>query len=266
VGDIFSAVSRSIAALAFCVGITFAGVAHAHPLVDEARGKYEEAAFEGALDTLTRAEAADDLTRDDLVAVYELRVMVHLGMGEEDVIETDLRRLLSIDPSHDFGDGAPPDILRQASQLREELGGPIHVSVRASPGPAGLSLRAQVDHDPEELTRTIRIATRRGDSAWQSSRGSSLELPGGEHVAFYAEAVGPGGVVLAADGSEAEPRIWEGGDGDSDTDDGEGPPWLWIGIGAGAAVGVAAIIIIIAVAASGSSDQTNPTLPMVSFD
>jgi hypothetical protein len=245
-----------LAAVAFALASSPLG-AFAHPLVDEAQAKYEEADFEGALDALTRAEAGDGLTRADLVAVYELRILVHLGIGEDEAVGTDLRRLISIAPGHEFSDALPPEVLRRASQVREELGGQIAVNVRASPTTTGVTLAAEVTRDPENLTREIRIVSRRGDDAWQTTRGDSLELSGDEEVEYYGEAVGPGGVVLATHGTESHPRTWgEGG----------GSPWLWIGIGAGAAAVVALTIVIIAVATSGGGDQTSPTLPMISFE
>ncbi len=243
------------ALLAACVAL-LPGVALAHPLLDEAQGKYEEADFEGALDALTRAEASQDLTRSDLVSVYELRILVHLGIGEDEAVDTDLRRLLTISPGHDFSDAMPPEILRRASQIREELGGQIGVTVRASPSAAGVSLSAEVARDPEQLTREVRIMSRVGDGRWQTTTGDSLELAGDQEIEFYGQAIGPGGVILATDGSEASPRTWDGSNGSS--------PWLWIGIGAGVAA-VAVLTVVIVVVATSGSDQTRPTLPMVTF-
>ncbi len=189
--------------------------------------------------------------------MYELRLLVHLGIGDDEAMDTDLRRLLTIAPSHAFSDAFPPEVLRRASQVREELGGRMNMTVRAAPTATGVSLTAEVTRDPENLVREVSIMSRQDGGEWQTTRSGSVELAGDARVEFYGQAIGPGGVILATDGTRNNPRSF--GDGGSS-------PWLWVGIGAGAAAVVAATIVIIAVASSGGSDQTSPTLPMISFD
>ena len=59
---------RAIAAAGLLVGLFGpSGRAFAHPDVDEARALYQQADFPGALAALARAEAANDLTRAELL-------------------------------------------------------------------------------------------------------------------------------------------------------------------------------------------------------
>jgi hypothetical protein len=237
-----------------------AGTARAHPLVDEARASYENADFEGALDALSRAEASTELVLADLEALYDLRILVHLGMGDDEAVEADLRRLLSIAPAHEFGDATPPEVLEQASQVRTELGGPIRVVARAAPGTAGVRIEAEVRNDPSNVTRSVRIGVRRGGGVWRVVADTSTDVASGEAVEFYAEAVGPGGVVLATDGTRSGPRVWDGGASSG------GVPWLWVGVGAGAVALIAVVVVVVATSGGGESERSQPSLPMVSFE
>jgi hypothetical protein len=250
------------------IGTTIAALAPpatalAHPLVDEARASYEEADFEGALDALGRAEAADDLVRDDLEAIFELRVLLGLGMADEGMTEQALRRILSLNPAHDFGDLLPPEVLEAAARIRAEQAGALRVRVRARRSPTGLVIAAAVDRDPTGLVRTTRVAARVGTAPWRRVDFAELTLTEpSEPVEFYAELLGPGGVVLASDGSESEPKRWTP---PTETNPAE-VPWMWIGIGAGAALVTGLVIVVAVVASGGDSDLTNPTLPMVTFE
>ena len=256
---------RRIAALfgSSLVALALPATVLAHPLVDEARASYEEADFEGAIDALGRAEAADDLVREDLEAIFGLRVLLGLGMGDEDMTEQALRRLLSLDPAHNFGDVLPPEVLEAAARIRAEQAGAVRVRVRARRGPAGLVIAAEADRDPTGLVRTTRVAARVGAAPWRRVDFAELSLPEpSAPVEFYAELVGPGGVVIAADGSEAEPKRWTPPTEPGTTE----VPWMWIGIGAGAALVTGLVIVVAVVASGGESDLTNPTLPMVTFE
>lgn len=59
----------------------------------------------------------------------------------------------------------------------------------------------QHDHG---LVRSVRIRWRAIGGAWNEVMGSTSAVPS-QRVEFYAEAIGPGGALLARAGSEAEP-------------------------------------------------------------
>ena len=81
--------------LVFTLLATAAGVAHAHPILEEAQQRFDEADFEGALESYSRAERAGDLTRADLVQLYVQRALIHHTLGNSADLETDLMRISS---------------------------------------------------------------------------------------------------------------------------------------------------------------------------
>ena len=92
----------------------------------------------------------------------------------------------------------------------------------------------------------------------------TLPMRSGDRVAFHSAAIGPGGAIIATDGTAEEPRLEivpavvdEEEDGD------DGFPVLPVVLGVtGAVVLGAAIAIIVAVAVSGN-DGTQPMGPVI---
>src|SRR5262245_46666023 len=101
----------------FAAATLFASVAHAHPLVDEGRRLYDEAEFDAAMDALTRAEQANDLTRADLIELLRIRILLRVAMEQPEGLEADAERLLSLDPHFDFGESAPPEVTEAVARM-----------------------------------------------------------------------------------------------------------------------------------------------------
>jgi len=217
------------------------------PLVVEGVEKYHEADLEGAVESFARAEAADDLSESDLATLYATRALIHRALGDTSAVEADLGRLAVVAPGHRFDESAPPDVVESFDRMRAQ-GGNVEVQAEAEATPTGTRLTGRAVRDPADMVREVRVHART-DGEWQTAP-NVVEITGNTMVSYYAEAHGPGGVVLGRHGSRESPLEHGGGSF----------PWLWVGIGAGAVV-LAAVIIAIAVAAGGT-DEVQPTLPM----
>jgi hypothetical protein len=246
------------------VAASMPAVAVAHPRIEEARAKFEQASFEPALALLEEAGNANDLARDDVVALLRLRALVHLALGKKEAMATDVRMLVGLEPDARFGPSVPPEIVEQAEAARREAGAPLAVVAGIRPSSSGIRIVASVDGEPASLVQRIDVYARSGDGAWRRGT-TSVSVEGSQLVRYYAEAIGPGGAVLASDGTRAEPlRFGE----PVDTGDAAGSPnWLAVGLGTAGAVILAGVAVSIAVVATGGEgDRTQPTAPMVVFE
>jgi len=251
--------------LTVLIALAAAGRASAQSPLDGARGHFEQAEFEAALSELDRVEEGDGLTREQLLELLRLRILVELGMGDDGGVRTDVRRLLSLDPDHRLGDSMPPEVHEAAEAIRAELGGVVSVEVEAGPTPTGVRLDAEVRNDPTSLVRQVIVHGRVAHGRWQRAAPPLTLAPGpGTSVAFWAEAVGPGGAVVATDGSSEVPSTFTTAAEDDDGgDQGGGNTLLWVGIGAGGAALVAGAIVTVGLlsGSAGVSDTTNPSFP-----
>lgn len=236
-----------------------------HPAVAEAQRLYDEAEFERARSALEQAEAASDLTREDLVRVYELRALVALGMRDEDAMRADLRRLAAVDPAHQFAEWAPPEIAESFAEVKAQMGAPLRLTANAEPTATGVRVQAEVHDDEADIIRATRVSGRVGGGEWRSGDGRlDVTAPSGSTVEYYAEAVGPGGAVVTSVGSIEQPL--------SVTLEAPAPPpggfptWVYVGAGAVIVVGLIAVVAITASGGSNEPADTRPSLPMqVSF-
>lgn len=254
--------TRAVALVAFAVVLLAPALALAHPLVDEARARFDEAEFEASIRALDRAERAGDLSMDDLVQVLQLRILCEVALGRGNRVEDAAERILSLDPARSLGGEMPPEVHELADRIRARLGGRLSISASFDPD-AGRIITA-IDHDPGRLVREVRIHSRRaGDERYRTTTGDEAEAPESP-LEFYAQAIGPGGVVIATDGTAGEPRT-HGAEADFQTESSDGgvSPWLWIGLGAGVAAIAGVIIAIVVVASSEESNLSRPSYPAV---
>ena len=180
--------------------------------VEEGRRFYEEAEFLEALDAFATAESADDLTREELVTLFETRALVHLAMGNAEPMRGDLARLVALAPEHVLDRRAPPDVRRTFAELRAASQGPIRLRAHPSAAAAGVTVEAEAENDTQSLVRSVRIHGRTDAGAWESAVDAPLFVALTEEavIEYWAEAVGPGGVVLASSGSADEPLRFSG--------------------------------------------------------
>ncbi len=231
----------------------------------------ERAEFESAVAAFDRAEAATEgLSRANLIALYVNRAAAQLALQQGGRMREDLRRLATLNPDHHFDAATRPEIVEAFQGLR----GREVVGLRAevSEDPGGARVSGEVTNDVEELARSVRVRARIGDGDWQEGDGS-LVLPAavGGTVEYVVEVIGPGGAVLANEGTESAPATHALGgatagapqpDDPLADDDDDGNIGLIVGIVAGVAA-IALVVAIIAVAATSGNDQTAPDAPMI---
>jgi len=262
-------------------------VAYAHPLLDEGERKYEDADFQGALDAFARAEQASDLTRDDLVRLYTRRAMVHHGMQHPEELEADVFRLAHLDRALRLPRAAPPAVRRAYEQAVTRVSGTLRVDVEVESIPGGTRLVARVSDDNAGLVQSLRVRARTAGGAWRRTERATLEVPAaaGATVEYVAEAIGPGGAVLAQAGTDDAPlrttlaalgastpaadvgtpaaTTTTGGDtalvstGTPATprvDEGGAPVWPWL-VAGGVVIAAAAVVVALFVVPGPDGDQ-----------
>jgi len=238
------------------------GPAAAHDLVDQGRTAFEEAEFVDAIDAFARAEAADDLTVEDLAELYEVRALVHLAMGNEDAMQADLERLAVVAPQHELDRRVLPEVRRAFAEARADRGAPIRMLADPSGDDTAVTISVEVENDSADLVREVRIFGRGGEGDYRVASDAPLTITpeGAQIVEYYALAIGPGGAVLADTGSEADPlryRVEGGAAAVEDDEDGGGSalPWVLVGLGV-LAVGAAVVIAILLTGGSDSEGNT----------
>ena len=230
--------------------------------LDEARARYEEADFEAALAALARAERGSDLDADGAVELFRLRALVHLGMGDQDGMREAVRALMLIRPSVELDETTPPEVRQAADAIRGELS-PLRVEALLEPTDEGARIDAEVQGDVAGLVRAIRVHTRVAGGSWLTGEPPvSLDVPSGAQLSYRAEALGPGGAVIASDGTADDPRTWTSTAEVTEDDEGSGSTWAIVGIGGALAVGLAVVLVVVLSGGGSDNENTQPTLPM----
>ncbi|UJR80461.1 hypothetical protein [Sandaracinus amylolyticus] len=235
--------------------------------LDQAIAHVEDADFASALAAFEEAESSTELTRDDLVRLYAHRATVHFALGEQGAMEADLARLVALDPDVTLPASAPPPVHEALERARTGVQPPT-LRAEAVPTDSGVEVRARAEEHGADLVRGLRAWARRdrdGDAAWRRGDGGAIavEASPGETVLWYAEAIGPGGAVLASERSRVDPGALivpepppaPSGGGDDST------AWWLVG-GGSAAVVVGVIVAVVAVVATTEPSTTlgGPTL------
>ncbi|MFK7985995.1 MAG: hypothetical protein AB8I08_08185 [Sandaracinaceae bacterium] len=234
----------------------------AHPLVDEGRRLFNEAELERARDVLTQAEAEAELTREELAQLYETRALSHAALGDEEAAAADLGRLAMIAPEHELGPAMPPELREVFDAVVAE--GPPRFEVRATATLEGERVVVRGALTPHELLRGVRLGARSaGEADFAVVDGAELVLEAATSpVTYFAQGLGPGGLVLAEAGSPEAPRSLAFSLEEDEQDGGGDDTLLFVGLGAAGGAVLTAIVIGVAVAAaSGPDDTTQPLLP-----
>lgn len=241
----------------------------AHPAIDEARLHYENAAFTEALQSLEVAEHAPSLTAAELHDLLALRATIHFATRAEDAFRNSLRMLASIAPDYRFDPNLPPPFLEAWHQERDATQ-PLEVGVTVVEEAGRVRVNAHVDGAAASLVRgpaEIHVRPRGGD--WRAGSNGSVVLYGtaARSVELYAEAIGPGGVVIAQHGSEENPRVvGQVPLGVAETRpapqaETDPLPWLLAGAAGIVAVGLAIALIVVATQdGAGATTIHSPTL------
>jgi len=263
---LFASLGASIV-MTLCSALAWPSLARAHELVDEGRRLYEEAEFVEALDVLGRAASGTDLTLPELVELLELRALAHSAVGDEPAVREDLRTLAAVAPEHTLPRGMPPDVQRMFTEIRASAtGSPRLIATPSVAGPAtgnGVIVAVTVENDWASVVRAVRIRGRVEEGAYLEATDAPLFVaaPLGTVISYYAEAIGPGGAVVATAGSVESPLSYAGAE-ERAGEGGELDPWPFV-IAGGAALVLGVIIAIVVVATSGAPSSNTQVEPFV---
>ena len=241
----------------------------AHPQLDDAIVLARDAEFESALEAFERALASHELTRDELLELLSERILVHQAVRDLASLERDLLRLAALDPEHDLGPNAPPDLRERWRAAAQRSRGPLGLQVRARAVAGGVRVEAELTGGIEGVAFPLQIALRAPGGTWLRTNANQAVYPVPvQGVAeYYVLAMGPGGVVVASDGTPASPRRLEVERAPAPSalpqpePATEPPPVqpartrLWIGVGAGGAVAVGTAVLIAVLAGRGERDS-----------
>lgn len=259
-------------------GLLVASSANAQTL-ERAERDYRRGQFRRANRSVTAALEAEELTRDQLVSLTELRARVALALGDEDAMAAAAAILASLDPQRELAPEIRPE-LRAAFEAARDEQPPLGVVVDVQRGPAHATLTARVEHDRGEITTGVRVHARVGGGEWQMGEPSiEIEVPDTEDVDYRALVLGPGASVLVELGTEETPQVHAGREPvvvpvvlppvvPEASDEADVP--LIVGLSVGGAVALGAIIGIIAVTTSGGggvdpNSDTPVEAPMITL-
>lgn len=242
--------------------------------VERARALLDGGDAAGALRVVAHIEARTDLPASELVTVLVVRALSHAALGDAVALAADARMLVALAPSWQAPADAPEALRAALDEARVAHPTPPELDVDVYPAAGALRIVIEVDDDETGAVRGTRISWRLdGERSWHRSTESEVLVRGiaGTRVEYHAEALGPGGVVIARTGSEASPERASvpatdddgtGGLGTMTASSG-GSMTLWLAAGA-VAVG-ALILVLVLVATGGSGERTDLGVPIVEW-
>jgi hypothetical protein len=180
-------------------------VAQAHDDVDEGVRLTGLAEFDDALAAFARAEAAADLTRQDLVVLYESRAILLAALGRTDAMERDLERLAALEPTRSLPGAAPPEVAERFAVLAAGVE-PVEVLAVPAWDVGAVTVRGVTSGGPSGFIRRVHVGARLTGRDYAFGDGRvQLVTTDGSNVEYFAEAIGPGGAVVATVGSAEAP-------------------------------------------------------------
>ncbi len=171
----------------------------AHPLLDSGVASYEEADFAAALQALDAAARDAELSVEELLQLFELRALVHHGIGNESAMRKDLHRLVAVRPDHELGPLAPPPVQEAFQELRAtHRGAGLRIEERTENGvPTVVARVAPVPGDLVDHVSLQCIVGPGHDTLSRTSKGTEAKVAlsrAGDH-----------------EGCAAAARTWQGG-------------------------------------------------------
>jgi hypothetical protein len=248
--------------------------AQAHPDLDEGKRLVGELEFDAALDAFGRALESHQLSREELISLLSERTLVLHALHRQPELVADFVWLAALEPEHILDMRAPPELVGIWKSVRDQARGPLTVRMVHETAGGQLRVRAELSGTVPADVMT-RIGVRPVGGQWEVASGQDqLTLhDAATEYDVYVDAVGPGGLVVARDGSQdaplrvvAEaPRASAGAGERDDSAAVKRKRRAWIIAGTAAAV-VAASLTGFLVARSNSDDKSTVKLtPMVSF-
>jgi uncharacterized protein (DUF736 family) len=261
----------ALAALGAVLCLSWTTAARANPELDEAKRLVGDLEFEASLAAFDAALESGRLTRAELVDLLSERAFVFHALRRQDDLVKDFIWLSALAPDYRLDLRAPPDLTATWTSVRDQGRGLLKVELSAQRSAEGVvDARASLTGTVPDGARA-RLWLRRGDGAFALLKELQLHESesGDKPLAFYADGLALGGVVLPGVYDAKNPlRVESGESGDVRQDSEAG--WAsrhkgWL-IGAAALVAAAGIVtgVLLTRDSDEHSDKTNIN-PMVSF-
>jgi hypothetical protein len=215
------------------------------------------------------------LTREELVALLSERTLVLHALHRETELVADFIWLAALEPEHILDMRAPPDLVGVWTSVRDQARGPLGVRLIHETTGSQLRLRAELTGTVPEDAQT-RLGVRPLGGSWEVAAGQ--EQLSAHHSATefeaYGEVLGPGGLVVAREGSpEAPVRITltpapkaaTNQDGDDREVAARRKRRAWLIGGSAALVVAAAVTSFFLVQSKQDKEQPVKLTPMVTF-
>lgn len=177
--------------------VVLASSAHAQPsTLAAARGAYEDARFEDAVEEVARALDAPRLSHQVVVEALELRALATFALRDEAGVDEVLRQLAALAPERVLPPETPPAMREAWERAR---GSAESFDARIEVRREGDDVVAVViANDLAGLVQGYQITLRgRGGRVEERGLRARLSTPVGGTYAVRVAALGPGGVVLA---------------------------------------------------------------------
>lgn len=224
-----------------------------------AQAHLEQAEFQEALALYNRMFRDVRMEREQLVRVLWRRAFVLHIIGDSAAAGRDLTALGSLEPDFNLPPDSPPSLTRAFNSIDRGTRLGVHCSTHALE--VGVHVQCRVVGDPSRLAQHVRVHYRSPTGAWEVVR-APASLPGPvEGLAYFGEAVGPGGAVLARDGARDRPHRVASSMVVSDTTASSGDDELYLGLGLGIGAALLVGIIVGVIVVSTQSTEFSVTGP-----
>lgn len=228
------------------LGGTSVALAQEGLTLERAEGLIEDAEFDTARGVLHAIAEGGGLSRPEVLRWLELQALLEFAVGREQPLRSALAGIASLDPTYALSSSRPPELSATLTEMSRASHGTISQRVDTQITGVGVVLRAAVENDPASLVRESRIFGRaEGESEWRVSSNGELVIHAEDAaIAYYAVAIGPGGAILAREGSEsapvtlAHPRLGPA----ADLVPAEDMTALWAGLGVGIGIVIATAV------------------------
>jgi hypothetical protein len=194
-----------------------------------------------------------------------LRARVDAALGDTASLERDAVLLAVADPAgRTLGADVVPEVRDAFERARAAVAA---IELRAEPDRDGERVRIAASLEaPSEVVLGTRASARSDGGPWvRGADEVTVVAPSSARVEYFVEALGPAGVVLAAQGSERNPLLLAvestpaSGDGDAVA--------IGVGLGVGAAALIAVGIVLgVLLAPTGEFEVAQPTYPILRME
>lgn len=203
--------------MAPCSWLVLLALAAPNPDVERAIDLMDELKYPEAARALDAARTRSGNDRATVLQILELQAVVASTLGQTARARDFFRALVSIAPDHQLGRDHAPRVRTPFFEAKSWISRRGALQLQADqPPPLGpiSTVGARVVADPVKLAREIRFHLRADGGPWRTElvplAGGRAAIPvTAHHLEWWAELLGEARSVLAQQGSEGQPVVWE---------------------------------------------------------